>query len=135
MGFYRSSKENLTIILPILDGFRGKKWLHFSNADLLIMPSRWEAFGLVAVEAQSYGLPVLASRCASLPEVVLDGKSGLLFDVGSVDDLVRQVQRFSVLILAMQEKNPSLITILNIGLPKWSGIQICFMGFLKALRH
>lgn len=35
---------------------------YFTYADVLLMPSRWESFGLVAVEAESYGLPVVASR-------------------------------------------------------------------------
>ncbi|CAI2136827.1 Glycogen synthase [Serratia fonticola] len=68
---------------PLID-FKG--WLksdeiapYFYFADVLIMPSRWESFGLVAVEAQSYGLPVIASNTTSLPEVVLDKKTGFLF--------------------------------------------------------
>lgn len=54
---------------------------YFANADILIMPSRWEAFGLVAVEAQSFSLPVVASNRCALPEVIIDGKTGYLFDI------------------------------------------------------
>lgn len=61
---------------------------YFVNADLLIMPSRWESFGLVAAEAHSYGLPVVASRCCSLPEVVEEGVTGFLFEPGSSEELV-----------------------------------------------
>jgi glycosyltransferase involved in cell wall biosynthesis len=53
----------------------------YVEADVLVMPSRWESFGLVAVEAHSHGVPVVAARCCSLPEIVEHKTSGLLFDV------------------------------------------------------
>jgi glycosyltransferase involved in cell wall biosynthesis len=49
-----------------------------NSAEALIFPSLWEGFGLPAVEAMSCGIPVLASRHGSLPEVVAD--AGLFFD-------------------------------------------------------
>ena len=49
-----------------------------SAADMLVMPSRWEGFGLAAVEAMAAGLPVIASDVAGLREVVVDKKTGLL---------------------------------------------------------
>jgi len=65
---------------------------YYADADVLLMPSRWESFGLVAVEAQSYGLPVVASRCSSIPEVLKEGVTGFLFDVGDVDEICRILQ-------------------------------------------
>lgn len=53
----------------------------FHVATALVFPSLWEGFGLPAVEAMATGLPVLASNCGSLPEVV--GDAGLYFDPGS----------------------------------------------------
>ncbi|HSJ27036.1 MAG TPA: glycosyltransferase, partial [Acidimicrobiia bacterium] len=53
---------------------------HYRAADLLLLPSRSESFGLVAAEAQSCGLPVVAARSGGLAHVVADGMSGLLVD-------------------------------------------------------
>ncbi|WP_210450631.1 glycosyltransferase [Pantoea ananatis] len=68
---------------------------YFHHADVLVMPSRWESFGLVAVEAQSYGLPVIASNCASLPEVIINNKTGYLFESENVNELFAVVSRYS----------------------------------------
>lgn len=58
----------------------------FRAADLLLLPSRSESFGLVAAEAQSCGLPVVAARTGGLEHVVRDGLSGLLVDGWDVAD-------------------------------------------------
>jgi glycosyltransferase involved in cell wall biosynthesis len=57
------------------------------EAHLVIMPSRHEAFGLAFAEAQAAGLPVVAYRAGSIPEVVEDGVSGWLAPLGDVDGL------------------------------------------------
>lgn len=48
------------------------------SADALILPTRSEGFGLVAAEAMAAGLPVIATKVSSLPEIVSDGVSGFL---------------------------------------------------------
>lgn len=52
----------------------------YRAADVLVMPSRSESFGLVAVEAQACGLPVVAARVGGLAYTVADSESGLLVD-------------------------------------------------------
>lgn len=54
-------------------------------ADLFLLPSSHESFGLVALVAMACGVPVIATRVGGVPEVVPDGVAGYLFDVGDVD--------------------------------------------------
>ncbi len=61
-----------------------------SCADLFLLPSETESFGLAALEAMACGAPVVASRTGGLPEVVDHGISGFLFDVGAVDEMAEQ---------------------------------------------
>ena len=61
---------------------------YFLNNDFLLMPSRWESFGLVAVEAQINGLPVLANNTSSLPEVVSNNKTGILLDFTNIASVI-----------------------------------------------
>jgi N-acetyl-alpha-D-glucosaminyl L-malate synthase BshA len=56
-------------------------------ADLLLLPSSNESFGLAALEAMACGAPVVASDVGGLPEVVSSGESGYLFAPGNVDDM------------------------------------------------
>ena len=50
----------------------------YSAADVVLMPSRSEAFGLTALEAQACGVPVIAARVGGLPEVLGEGAGGVL---------------------------------------------------------
>jgi N-acetyl-alpha-D-glucosaminyl L-malate synthase BshA len=58
-------------------------------ADLFLLPSSTESFGLAALEAMACEAPVIATRVGGLPEVVEDGKTGLLFEPGDVDGMAR----------------------------------------------
>lgn len=54
------------------------------GADLFLLPSETESFGLAALEALSCEVPVVATRTGGLPEVVIDGENGFLLPVGDV---------------------------------------------------
>jgi N-acetyl-alpha-D-glucosaminyl L-malate synthase BshA len=56
-------------------------------ADLLLLPSENESFGLVALEAMASGVPVIASGAGGLPEVVDHGETGFLAPVGDVETM------------------------------------------------
>jgi N-acetyl-alpha-D-glucosaminyl L-malate synthase BshA len=54
-------------------------------ADLLIMPSELESFGLVALEAMACRVPSIATQVGGIPELIEDGVTGLLYPVGDVE--------------------------------------------------
>jgi glycosyltransferase involved in cell wall biosynthesis len=66
-------------------------WLR--RADALVHPARWEGFGLAVLEAMLAGLPVVASDVSSLPELVIDGETGLLVPPDDPPTLARALAR------------------------------------------
>jgi N-acetyl-alpha-D-glucosaminyl L-malate synthase BshA len=61
-----------------------------SVADLFIMPSEKESFGLAALEAMACEVPVLSSDTGGIPELNINGKTGFMSKVGDVDDMVEK---------------------------------------------
>jgi glycosyltransferase involved in cell wall biosynthesis len=68
-----------------------ERWLQAS--DVFAFPSEFEALGLALLEASSCGLPVLATRTGGIPDVVEDGLSGVLVEVGDGAALVAGLER------------------------------------------
>ena len=64
----------------------------YSACDLFVVPSRAEALGLVAMESVSCGTPVVASNVGGLPDVVLAGRSGWLFEAGHTEGLAERLR-------------------------------------------
>lgn len=56
-------------------------------ADVFLLPSELESFGLAALEAQACEAPVIATRIGGIPEVVSEGESGYLSDIGDIDKM------------------------------------------------
>ncbi|MGD8872474.1 MAG: glycosyltransferase, partial [Gemmatimonadota bacterium] len=56
-------------------------------ADLFLLPSESESFGLAALEAMASGAPVVASNAGGLPEVIEDGETGFMLPVGDIDGM------------------------------------------------
>jgi N-acetyl-alpha-D-glucosaminyl L-malate synthase BshA len=108
----RSSAEHLALSLGVAERvhFLGKQ----DNvnellplADLMVMPSEMESFGLAALEAMACSVPTIATSVGGVPELVDDGINGLLFPVGDVDamaaaaiDLLRDEPRLAAMGLA-----------------------------------
>jgi glycosyltransferase involved in cell wall biosynthesis len=66
-------------------------WLR--SAEVLVHPVRWEGFGLAVLEAMLAGLPVVASRVSSLPELVADGETGVLVPPDDPEALATGIER------------------------------------------
>ncbi len=59
----------------------------FFCADLFLLPSEQESFGLTALEAMNCGVPVMATEIGGLPEVITHGETGYLFPVGDIANM------------------------------------------------
>lgn len=66
---------------------------YLSAADVLLLPSEQESFGLAALEAMACEVPVIASRVGGIPEVVTDGETGFLSEVGDVEKMAQDAAR------------------------------------------
>ncbi|MFC7392654.1 N-acetyl-alpha-D-glucosaminyl L-malate synthase BshA [Scopulibacillus cellulosilyticus] len=58
-----------------------------SISDLVLLLSSKESFGLILLEAASCGVPAIGTRAGGIPEVIVDGETGYLSDVGDIDDI------------------------------------------------
>ncbi len=72
----------------ILSGF-------YSEADIFVLPSLYEPFGIVFAEAMSFGLPIIATRVGGIPELVEDEGNGFLVPPGDVDLLADAIDNLS----------------------------------------
>lgn len=76
-------------------GWSVDPWSLVKEASVLILPSDYEGFGLVLVEALCRGLPVISSDCSTGPkDIVQHGVNGWLFDPGDINQLSRLIEKF-----------------------------------------
>lgn len=95
-----------------VEGIRYLGWIspsdiesYYRQSDVVFVPSRWEGFAMVPLEAMSYGVPVVASNNTSFPEIVFDSENGYLFESNSVKSLVDVLNSLDEKNLAMMGKN------------------------------
>ena len=65
---------------------------YYAAADLTIMPSHYESFGMVALESMACGTPVIASRVGGLASLVRDGETGYLVPAEAPADLAARIR-------------------------------------------
>ncbi|CAG4995328.1 D-inositol-3-phosphate glycosyltransferase [Dyadobacter sp. CECT 9275] len=69
----------------------------YKNADLVIVPStKPEPFGRIAIEAMSVGKPVLAANHGGLPEIIVHGENGFLFEPGNADSFNEYLLKYLI---------------------------------------
>ncbi len=64
---------------------------YYDKIDILLMPSRSEGFGLTAIEGMARGCVVVAADVGGLPEVIIDGETGLLHRPEQLDDIANKL--------------------------------------------
>ena len=84
----------------IFEGFQSDPGKYLSTADLYVLPSYSEGFGIAAVEAMFLQVPVVATNVGGVPEFINDGENGWLFNPHSVTDLTTKLEQ----IIALDEE-------------------------------
>ena len=64
---------------------------YMSAADIFVLPSLSESFGIVNLEAMSVGLPIVASNVGGVPELVVNGENGFLVEPGNITQIAEKV--------------------------------------------
>jgi len=65
----------------------------YNRCDIVVLTSRQESFSMVALEAAASGVPVVAPAVGGLPEIIRDGRTGLLYDLADNDEPARSILR------------------------------------------
>jgi glycosyltransferase involved in cell wall biosynthesis len=74
-------------------GWRADAPSLMAGLDIFLLPSLWEGFGLVLLEAMSQQIPIIASRVSAIPEIVLHGQTGLLVPPRAMDELAAALRQ------------------------------------------
>src|SRR5207248_10995934 len=65
----------------------------YADSDIFCLPSRYESFGLVLLEAMMFGKPVVGVNVGGMPEIVVAGGNGFLAEPANVDSLAHNLRR------------------------------------------
>ena len=66
-----------------------------TESDIFVLPSLFEGFGLVLLEAAAAGVPAIAARNTAMAEVIVDRETGLLFSTGDEEDLATKIEELA----------------------------------------
>ena len=84
-----SERARIHLLGPVSDDLKQDL---LAATDLFVMPSRVDSFGIVYLEAWAYGLPVIGCRAGGVPDVISDGRDGLLVEFGDRASLAAAMQ-------------------------------------------
>lgn len=83
--------DNVVFIGPV--GFGEDLFEYYRQADIFVLPSFVEGTPRVLIEAMAFGLPIVATNVGGVPDVISEGKNGLLVDPGNPESLSGAIQR------------------------------------------
>jgi D-inositol-3-phosphate glycosyltransferase len=105
--------------------------LFYSAAEAIILPSRYESFGMVALEAMGCGMPVIASRVGGLQFTVEDGRTGFLFPEGDWRELAERIRE--VILLPNLKKKLGQAALRRAGKFSWPKIAREILSVYRSL--
>lgn len=93
-GPLKKELERLSITLGITDNVVFTGWQenvagYIAGMDIFCLTSRWEGFGIILLEAMSMKMPIVATRVGGVPEIVEEGKGGILVSPGRPEELAK----------------------------------------------
>lgn len=74
-------------------GFVSNVEIFMKSIDLFVLPSLWEGFGIVLIEAMAAAKPCITTNTSSMPEIVLDKKTGLVVSTKNADELADAMEK------------------------------------------
>ena len=102
---------------------------HMRHAQVLVLPSFYEGFGIAYLEAMAFGQPVIGSRAGAIPQLITNGENGYLIEQGDSLTLAGQIQELA--------NNRGLLSRLSVGAlrrfqaqPTWQQSMEAIRGFL-----
>jgi len=85
-------KNNLDDYVSILGGIYGNdKNKYFSEAQVFILPTNFEAFPLVLLEAMEFSLPVISTEEGAIPDIIDNGKTGFVIEKNNKEQLIKKI--------------------------------------------
>jgi len=100
----------------------------YQQADVFVLPSYWEGYGIVFLEAMSFGLPVISTMAGAISEVVEHESCGLLVEVGDVQALSQALEE----VISKPEKRKIWSRNAKVKADKaldWQSIEQCFLAW------
>lgn len=126
--------QSQVVALNLENGVEFKGWLNelsvislLETVTMLVVPSRFEPFGLIAAEAMALGCPVIASRTGGLQEIIENGHSGLLVPANDPKRLARAIFQ----LLSCDESRRLLSNRAQIEVRNNFGIEKCARQYNK----
>ena len=115
----REKTRNLELDAHVIfTGFQNDVRKILAAADFAVLPSLYESFGIVILEAMAEGKPVIASRTGGIPEIIIDGETGILFPpedsnllAEAIEELTMNDEKRAKMGIACQDRVNSLFTV------------------------